>query len=154
VTIGDKDARARSFGQVADVDDRGRPGWPAEAIEWLRGPEPRAVPTQRAPEVALGDGRVEELAFDDASFGALVAGSALHWFDRDPTLDEIGRVLRPPGVFGLLGSVTTPRSTGGAGWRRWSRPSAPGAWPRSTSSGRASRSCAGASPPRWSGAAT
>jgi SAM-dependent methyltransferase len=34
----------------------------------------------------------------------VVAGSAFHWFDREPTLAEIARVLRPPGVFGMLGN--------------------------------------------------
>jgi SAM-dependent methyltransferase len=43
MAIADKDARARSFGAVAEVYDRGRPGWPAEAIEWLLGPEPLEV---------------------------------------------------------------------------------------------------------------
>jgi SAM-dependent methyltransferase len=40
VPIVDKATLARSFGQVADVYDRGRPGWPAVAIEWTLGPEP------------------------------------------------------------------------------------------------------------------
>ena len=50
------------------------------------------------------DGRAEEMPLADRSVDAVVAGSAFHWFDREPTLDEIARVLRPPGVFGLLGN--------------------------------------------------
>jgi ubiquinone/menaquinone biosynthesis C-methylase UbiE len=140
VTIADKDARARSFGQVADLYDRGRPGWPAEAIEWLLGPEPLDVldlgagtgkltaallaaghrvtalePSEgmrevlaarlgEAPAATVVDGRAEAIPLGDDSVDAVVAGSAFHWFEREPTLDEIGRVLRPPGVFGLLGN--------------------------------------------------
>jgi len=129
--------RARSFGAVADTYDRGRPGWPAEAIAWLLGPEPldvldlgagtgkltaallaaghrvtalepsagmREVLTARAPAATVLDGRAEEVPLAEGSVDAVVAGSAFHWFDREPTLDEIGRVLRPPGVFGLLGN--------------------------------------------------
>lgn len=139
-TIPDKAIRARSFGAVADTYDRGRPGWPAAAIEWLLGPEPldvldlgagtgkltaallaaghrvtalepsagmREVLAARlahAPSATVIDGRAEAIPLDDDSVDAVVVGSAFHWFDREPTLDEIGRVLRPPGVFGLLGN--------------------------------------------------
>jgi ubiquinone/menaquinone biosynthesis C-methylase UbiE len=137
VAIEDKEARARSFGAVAATYDRGRPGWPAEAIEWVLGPEPldvldlgagtgkltaallaaghrvtalepsagmREVLAERLPSVAILDGRAEELPLADGSVDAVVAGSAFHWFDREPTLDEIGRVLRGTGIFGLLGN--------------------------------------------------
>ena len=138
---GDKAARAESFGAVAATYDRGRPGWPAEAIEWLLGAEPLDVldlgagtgkltaallaaghrvtalePSAGMREVLVDrlaamtsdatvvDGKAEELPFGDDGFDAVVAGWAFHWFDREPTLDEIARVLRPPGVFGLLGN--------------------------------------------------
>jgi ubiquinone/menaquinone biosynthesis C-methylase UbiE len=147
MAIADKDARARSFGHVAGVYDRARPGWPAGAIEWLLGPEPldvldlgagtgkltaallaaghrvtalepsagmREILAQRlgaaaaldggGPEATVIDGRAEEIPLADGSVDAVVAGSAFHWFDRGPTLDEISRVLGPPGVFGLLGN--------------------------------------------------
>jgi ubiquinone/menaquinone biosynthesis C-methylase UbiE len=139
-TMPDKAARARSFGGVADIYDRGRPGWPAAAIDWLLGPAPLDVldlgagtgkltaallaaghrvtalePSAGMREVLAGsvdaggastlavvDGRAEAIPLADESVDAVVAGSAFHWFDREPTLAEIGRVLRPPGVFGLL----------------------------------------------------
>jgi ubiquinone/menaquinone biosynthesis C-methylase UbiE len=140
MTIDDRASRASSFGAVAATYDRGRPGWPAEAIEWLLGSEPldvldlgagtgkltaallaaghrvvalepsvgmRDVLAERVadtPGVTVIDGRAEEIPLADGSVDAVVAGSAFHWFDREPTLDEIGRVLRPPGVFGLLGN--------------------------------------------------
>jgi ubiquinone/menaquinone biosynthesis C-methylase UbiE len=136
----DMATRANSFGAVAATYDRGRPGWPTEAIGWLLGTEPldvldlgagtgkltaallaaghrvtalepsagmREVLAERVGDdsgVTVIDGRAEEIPLADGSVDAVVAGSAFHWFDREPTLDEIGRVLRPPGVFGLLGN--------------------------------------------------
>jgi SAM-dependent methyltransferase len=38
-----KQARARSFGDTADDYDRARPGYPAEAVEWLLGTRPLDV---------------------------------------------------------------------------------------------------------------
>jgi ubiquinone/menaquinone biosynthesis C-methylase UbiE len=164
----DKTTRARSFGAVADIYDRGRPGWPAEAIEWVLGPEPRevldlgagtgkltaallaaghrvtaleplaemrAILAARLPAATVIDGRAEEIPLPDGSFDAVVAGSAFHWFDREPTLDQVVRVLRPPGVFGLLGnrydtSIDWQRrlrkiSSGGAIYRAGHWPSQP-----------------------------
>jgi ubiquinone/menaquinone biosynthesis C-methylase UbiE len=133
----DKSTRARSFGQVADLYQRARPGYPPEAIAWLLGPEPldvldlgagtgkltaallaaghRVTALEPLPEMrailaatlhaaTAIDGRAEQLPLADDSVDAVVAGSAFHWFEREPTLDEIARVLRPSGVFGLLGN--------------------------------------------------
>jgi SAM-dependent methyltransferase len=137
VPIADKATRAASFGAVADRYQRGRPGYPPAAIEWLLGleplevldlgagtgkltaalldaghsvtaleplPEMRAILTDTLPAAAAIDGRAEALPLAADSVDAVVAGSAFHWFDREPALDEIARVLRPPGVFGLLGN--------------------------------------------------
>jgi SAM-dependent methyltransferase len=137
VPIDDKANRARSFGQVADLYQRARPGYPPEAIEWLLGAEPldvldlgagtgkltaalltaghrvtaleplpemRDVLAATLPAATLIGGRAEELPLAGDSFDAVVAGSAFHWFEREPALDEVARVLRPPGVFGLLGN--------------------------------------------------
>ncbi len=66
--------------------------------------EMRRVLTETLPAATAIDGRAEVLPLADRSFDAVVAGAAFHWFDREPALDEIGRVLRPPGVLGLLGN--------------------------------------------------
>jgi SAM-dependent methyltransferase len=133
----DRDAQAKSFGQVAEVYARARPGYPPAAIEWLLGPRPlevldlgagtgkltaalldaghrvtalepldemRAVLTANLPAATAIGRRAEEVPLADASFDAVVAGSAFHWFDREPALAEVVRLLRPPGVFGLLGN--------------------------------------------------
>lgn len=49
---------ARSFGTVADAYDRGRPGYPRAAVEWLLGPDQKSVL-----EVGAGTGKLtDELA--------------------------------------------------------------------------------------------
>lgn len=128
-------ARALSFGPAADVYERSRPGYPAEAVRDLLGPAPldvldvgagtgkltRAVageghrvvavdPSEgmlaalrgAVPDVETHVGTAEALPVADASFDAVVAGQAYHWFDPPVALPEIGRVLRPGGVLGLL----------------------------------------------------
>jgi ubiquinone/menaquinone biosynthesis C-methylase UbiE len=129
--------RASSFGRVANEYERGRPGYPREAIDWLLGPEPlevldlgagtgkltgavleaghrviavepleqmRAILTAGYPEARTLAGTAERLALEDHSVDAVVVGAAFHWFDHDAALAEISRVLRPPGVLGLLGN--------------------------------------------------
>jgi SAM-dependent methyltransferase len=129
--------RASSFGQVADEYERGRPGYPREAIEWLLGGEPldvldlgagtgkltgalldaghrvvaveplasmRAILAERLPAASALEGSAEALPLADRSVDAVAVGAAFHWFDRAAALAEIERVLRPPGVFGLLGN--------------------------------------------------
>jgi SAM-dependent methyltransferase len=130
--------RARAFGLVAQEYDRGRPGYAAEAIDWLLGDAPldvvdlgagtgklsealvraghrvtaveplsemRAILQDRLPAVAAVDGTAEETGLPDACAEAVAAGAAFHWFDRSRAFPEIARILRPPGVLGLLGNA-------------------------------------------------
>jgi ubiquinone/menaquinone biosynthesis C-methylase UbiE len=130
--------RARSFARVAEEYERGRPGYPREAIEWLLGGEPldvldlgagtgkltealldgghrviavepleqmRAILTARLPGASALAGTAEDLPLKDASVDAVTVGAAFHWFDERAALAEIARVLRPPGVLGLLGNA-------------------------------------------------
>ncbi len=50
-------------------------------------------------------GSAESMPFPDGSVDAVLAGQAYHWFDRDRAHAEIGRVLRPGGVFAPLWNV-------------------------------------------------
>ena len=133
----ERDRRARSFAGVAQEYDRGRPGYPQEAISWLLGDgrlevadvgagtgklsaaalagghrviavEPlqpmRAVLRDVLPDVRALAGSAERLPLADASVDAVLVGAAFHWFEQEAALAEIARVLRPPGLLGLLGN--------------------------------------------------
>jgi SAM-dependent methyltransferase len=127
--------RALSFGGVADVYDRYRPGPPMSVVEWVlrtKGgrvadvgagtgaltrqlakqadwvvavePDIRMLGVLRAhsPQIPGVQAWAEHLPLRSRSLDALTVSSAWHWMDRERTLDEIARVLRPGGVFGVI----------------------------------------------------
>lgn len=61
-------------------------------------PEMRAELAKVAPTATSLDGQAERIPLADASVDAVFAGQAFHWFDVQPSMTEIGRVLRPGGV--------------------------------------------------------
>lgn len=72
----------QSYGHVAAAYHRGRPTYPAEAVRWLLGPEPRIVL-----ELGAGTGRLtEELVRQ---------GHAVHATDPDPQMLEVLREQVP-----------------------------------------------------------
>jgi SAM-dependent methyltransferase len=130
---------AEAFGGAAELYDRVRPGYTAEAIDWLTrvlelGPGRTAVdlaagtgkltapllatgtrvvavePSEGmltvlrrvAPEAQERSGTAEQIPLDDASTDAVLVAQAFHWFDHEPALGEIHRVLRPGGALGLV----------------------------------------------------
>jgi ubiquinone/menaquinone biosynthesis C-methylase UbiE len=161
----DRALRAGAFGAVAQEYERGRPGYPREAIEWLLGREPlevldlgagtgkltaavldaghhvtavepleemRAVLAERLPAAVALAGRAEQLPLANASVDAVVVGAAFHWFDQAAALSEITRVLRGPGVLGLLGNAFDTNVPWVASLREILGPPAiqrPGHWP-------------------------
>lgn len=128
---------ARSFGAAADSYERGRPGYPADAVAWmLRGAREvvdvgagtgkltRAVVATGADVIAVDPdvamlaalheavpgvptqiGTAERLPRPDASADAVVLGQAWHWVDPVDGSREIGRVVRPAGILGLIWNV-------------------------------------------------
>jgi ubiquinone/menaquinone biosynthesis C-methylase UbiE len=54
------------------------------------------------PEIEVLDGTAEQIPLPDASVGAVVVAQAFHWFDAEPALAEISRVLEPEGRLGLV----------------------------------------------------
>ena len=64
----------------------------------------RAVLAEQVPGVRALEGRGEALPLPDASADALLASSSWHWVDPVPGLLEVGRVLVPGGVLGVIWS--------------------------------------------------
>lgn len=58
--------------------------------------------SRRFPQVEALAGTAEEIPLASRSVDAVLVGQAFHWFDQAAALDEIGRVLRPGGVVGVL----------------------------------------------------
>ena len=124
--------QALTFGAFADTYEATRPGYPAEAVQWLVPGDPAVVvelgagtgkltralsrvgrrvlavePDARMRAVLSGlrlsgvealEGSAESIPLADASAGAVVSGSAFHWFDLDSALRETARVLGPGGT--------------------------------------------------------
>ena len=61
------------------------------------------------PEVRTVEGTAERLPLPDASVDAVVLGQAWHWVDPDAGSAEVGRVLRPGGVLGLVWNIRDER---------------------------------------------
>ena len=67
---------------------------------------------RRLPEVRALEGSAEALPLPDQSVDAVLCGQAMHWFDLDRALPEIGRVLRTGGVLAGLWNMDDNR----VGW--------------------------------------
>ncbi len=73
--------------------------------------ELRAKLRAALPDVPVVSGRAEELPLSDGCADAVVVGQAFHWFDAEPALEEVVRVVRARGVPGLLWKL--PRGLSG-----------------------------------------
>jgi len=62
----------------------------------------RAELNSRLAGVSAVDGSAERIPLADSAVDAVLVGQAFHWFDPQPALTEIARVLRPGGVLGAL----------------------------------------------------
>ena len=67
-------------------------------------PDPRMleVLTRRSPEVSAVRCTAEQLPMGPGTLDAAMVSSAWHWMDPGATIAELGRVLRPGGVFGVI----------------------------------------------------
>jgi len=68
----------------------------------------RAVLSAQVPGATAHKGTGESMPLPDASADAVVASASWHWMDPIPALTEIGRVLRPGGVFGAVWAGPDP----------------------------------------------
>jgi SAM-dependent methyltransferase len=64
----------------------------------------REVLAQGVPEARALAGRGESIPLEDASADAVFASSSWHWMELVPTLQEVGRVLVPGGMLGVMWS--------------------------------------------------
>ena len=131
--------RRTAFGSEAAAYAYGRPTYPLEALRWIVPSGAQRVldlaagtgkVTERLLELGLDvvavepldqmralipaaaevvTGTAESIPLEDASVDAVVVGQAFHWFDPQPALLEIARVLRPGGAVGLLWNLDDDR---------------------------------------------
>ena len=71
----------------------------------------RAVLRDEVPGARALEGRGESIPLPDGSADAVLASSSWHWMDPVPTLEEVGRVLVPGGVLGVLWSGPDPEGS-------------------------------------------
>jgi ubiquinone/menaquinone biosynthesis C-methylase UbiE len=65
-------------------------------------PEMRELLHRSLPAIEVLDGVAEELPLATASMDVVVVAQAFHWFDPEPALSEIARVLVPGGRLGVV----------------------------------------------------
>jgi SAM-dependent methyltransferase len=68
-------------------------------------PQMRRQLARRSPEVEPLAGSAESIPVLDGSVDAVLAAQAYHWFDREKAHPEIGRVLRPGGLFAPIWNI-------------------------------------------------
>ncbi|MFT3716963.1 MAG: class I SAM-dependent methyltransferase [Gordonia sp. (in: high G+C Gram-positive bacteria)] len=61
------------------------------------------------PDVATAVGSAEHLPLPDGSADAVILGQAWHWVDPDAASREIGRVVTPGGLLGLIWNIRDSR---------------------------------------------
>jgi SAM-dependent methyltransferase len=68
----------------------------------------RAVLIEQVPGVRAVMGRGESIPLPDGCADAVLASSSWHWMDPIPTLNEVGRVLIPGGILGVVWTGPDP----------------------------------------------
>ena len=115
-------------------------------------PEPAMLAAARkaaertSQDLSLIAGKAEDLPDDIGRFDVVTIGRALHWMDRDSTLERLERLVTPEGVILVCSSVSAGEGRNpwledyNEGRRAWSNESL---WSDSGSAGRTHRDLAG-----------
>jgi SAM-dependent methyltransferase len=125
--VSDLHPATHGFELAADAYERGRPDYPAAAIDFLV--ERLGLrPGRTVLDLAAGTGKLtrllvpsgaeviavepmaESIPLADASVDAVTVAQAFHWFRPDEALREIHRVLRPGGGLALVWNVRDERN--------------------------------------------
>lgn len=78
------------------------PEWRIVGVEPGEAMRAQAVSDSRDATVEFRVGTAEDLPFEDASAGLVIAAQALHWFDHARFYAEAQRVLAPGGLIGII----------------------------------------------------
>lgn len=90
-------------------------GYDVVAVEPVAGMRRELVAA--SPDLEVLEGTAEAIPLPDRSLDAVTVAQAFHWFEDQPALVEIARVLRPGGVMLMVWNVRDES----VGWvRRWS----------------------------------
>jgi SAM-dependent methyltransferase len=73
------------------------------AVEPL--PAMRQMLQQRLPEATVMEGTAEAIPVPDATMDAVTVAQAFHWFDPEPAMHELARVLKPGGGLAAMWNV-------------------------------------------------
>ena len=78
------------------------PEWRIIGVEPGEAMRAQAVSDSRDSAVEFRVGTAEDLPFDEASAGLVIAAQALHWFDHGRFYTEAQRVLAPDGLIAII----------------------------------------------------
>ena len=97
------------LGSGTGLSSRWAVKWAASVIGIEPNDEMRAVAESRPiAGVEYRPGRAEETGLRDASADVVLAVQAMHWMEPEPTLAEVGRILRPGGVLAVVDADWPP----------------------------------------------
>jgi SAM-dependent methyltransferase len=141
--------KTAAFADVADVYERGRPGYPPSLLDLLHlrpgvdvldlaagtgkltrllvssgaavtAVEPLPKLRARLPEDAIVvDGVAEAIPLPEESFDVATVGEAWHWFDHAKAAAELARVVRPGGTVALIWQEPDPEQVPDWGHAAW-----------------------------------